>query len=148
MSIKSISKQWSLSRVSLHPSLVTSFSMHSQSWGFCPTIFSLSFFFLWKLTISEVSGSSLTLGSGLCSSLDNSCQPRTQQRRQDSGALGKRPQPLGEQFPVCAAPSPAPDLRTAQLSLCFSHHPYRGLQLFPNLMAVTVIPPKLRCSTI
>lgn len=42
---KSISKQWSLSRVSLHPSLLTSFSMHKQSSGFCPTIFSCLFLF-------------------------------------------------------------------------------------------------------
>lgn len=100
VSIKSISKQWSLPRVSLCSSLFTSFSIHMQSWGFCPTIFSLLFLFPLETDIFEVSGSSLTFGSDLCSSLGDSCQPGTQQRRQDSGALQKRAQPLGEKFPI------------------------------------------------
>lgn len=92
---------------------------------------SYSFFSL-EIDTSEVSGSSLTFRSDLCSSQGNSSQSRTQLRRQDSGALEKRPQPPGEQSPIWAALSPAPDLRMSQLSLCFSHHPYRGLQLFPE----------------
>lgn len=123
LSIKSISKQWSLSRVSLCPSLLTFFSIHMLSWGFCSSVFPLLFLFPLETDTSEVSVSSLNLGSDLCSSLGDSCQPGMQQKRQDSGALQKRPQPLGEQFPICAALSPAPGLRTAQLSLCFSHHP-------------------------
>lgn len=131
--------------VPLHPSLLTSFSIHMQCWGFRPTMFSLLLLFPLEIYTCEVSGSSLTFRSDLCSSLGNSSQSRTQLRRQDSGALEKRPQPLGEQSPVCAALTLDPDPRTSELSLCFSHHPCR---VFPNLMAVTIIPPKLRCTTV
>lgn len=117
---------------SFSPSLLTSFSIHIQSWGFCPTMLSLLFFFPLEIDTSEVSGSSLTFRSDLCSSQGNTSQSRTQLRRQDSGALEERPQPPGEQSPIWAALSLAPELRTSQLSLCFSHHPYRGLQLFPE----------------
>lgn len=104
-------------------------------------IFLLIPFFLWKLAFLKFLALLLPLGQIFV--LPWAAAARLAHSRGDRTVVS-----IGEQFPICAALDPAPDLRTAQLSLCFSHHPYRGFQLFPNLVAVTVIPPKLRCTTI